>query len=410
MPKKILALLRFFPCLFLFGFFSFFHCTPIYHTTQFYYSSQQTFLPGNLAGPFTGTVVDQNFAPISNAVVIGVWDYIENDPIQTPNKTYRKKTTTSDKGIYSLAFTPPFSLSKIRLVRFTMTIYSNDKITYRSDLNYFPAQARADFYQTENIAQLQDIPKSFSHNQHLLFLGSAIQNLPQEAALRLSKLAQQELTAIETQKIKELISPQIDIPNTSQIPPEEPPPSIKSEIPNLEVLHTPLKNFFSKHSLSFGVIDFSKTKELPIRVNTKGWYQETTVPPSKEPMITHYKNMIGFKDSGSVDLSYQLTIQLWQPLDPKQTDLLLNSMKNYLGFKVAKSRNRRKVALPSPPSWFIKPLQPSLYLGLGLVKERDWVYLINCTKKLCPTHKKFKSLMISILKNLNDIPIQSNQP
>lgn len=153
-----------------------------------------TVVPGSLAGPFDGVVLDQGTSePIAGALVLASWAFESPRGLLSPYAGYSTSVVTEIDGTYRLPALPrsqshPSSL----LRRFTLVVYKAGYLGYRSDLRTDDRTPRHDFAQRGNTIRLDRFPQGESHARHLIFLGAG--SLLVRSAQAESKQAALELT------------------------------------------------------------------------------------------------------------------------------------------------------------------------------------------------------------------------
>lgn len=153
-----------------------------------------TVVPGSLAGPFDGAVLDQGTSePIAGALVLASWAFESPRGLLSPSASYSTSVVTEIDGTYRL---PPLPRSQGHpsslLRRFTLVVYKAGYLGYRSDLRTDDRTPRHDFAQRGNTIRLDRFPQGESHARHLVFLGAG--SLLQRSAQAEGKQAALELT------------------------------------------------------------------------------------------------------------------------------------------------------------------------------------------------------------------------
>ncbi len=153
-----------------------------------------TVVPGDLAGPFDGQVVDaQSGKPIEGAAVLGSWAFETGDGSLPGPATARSTLTQTDAdGRYRIGRLS--ELSDGRLQRFTLIVYKQGYVAWRSDRRFDDFSRRHDFAQSGNVAKLDLFGADLSHVRHLRFIGAGGPLLP-----RLAAELQQAGLEVETQ-------------------------------------------------------------------------------------------------------------------------------------------------------------------------------------------------------------------
>lgn len=129
--------------------------------------------PGNLLGPYDGTVLDADTErPIAGALVAASWAFERGIGVPGPIDAEEVVTQTGADGRYSIAMLGrlPAGLSA-RVRRFTLIVYQRGYQAWRSDRRFPGREARRDFSQRGNVVRLDRWQPTFSHAQHLLFMG-----------------------------------------------------------------------------------------------------------------------------------------------------------------------------------------------------------------------------------------------
>ncbi len=122
---------------------------------------------GDYCGKFEGTALDQNNAPVANAVVWATWTKTNG---QLPAGFEEKLTSTDANGKYVI---PKLKVCDHSVSDFVLYIYKKNHIAYRSDRLFPSFERRFDFYQRSNQAVMPGLNSGFSHKRHLEYLGSA---------------------------------------------------------------------------------------------------------------------------------------------------------------------------------------------------------------------------------------------
>jgi hypothetical protein len=146
-------------------------CGPVVANAPFS-ARPDTLEPGDLLGPFDGTVIDaETERPIAAATVFGSWGFERGIGLVGP-AGYREFTMeTSADGRYQIPRPPDVPTgSTMRLRRFTLIVYRRGYVAYRSDFK-FGGEQRHDFSQRANKARLVKWQPTLEHRRHLAFLG-----------------------------------------------------------------------------------------------------------------------------------------------------------------------------------------------------------------------------------------------
>jgi hypothetical protein len=154
-------------------------CGPMIENAPFS-ARPDTLRPGDLLGPFDGTVIDgESERPVAGAVVEGTWAFERGIGLQGPAAALEASTETSADGHFRL--TVPETLPRgqgLRLRRFTLVIYHRGHVAWRSDSTFPGGEPRHDFAQGGSRIRLDKWQPNMSHYRHLVFLGGgpAIRN------------------------------------------------------------------------------------------------------------------------------------------------------------------------------------------------------------------------------------------
>jgi hypothetical protein len=147
-------------------------CGPVVENAPFS-ARPDTLRPGDLLGPYDGLVVDgETDRPLAGAVVAGAWAFERGIGLQGPAAALEATSETGADGRYHLSI--PADLPRgagVRLRRFTLIVYRRGYVAWRSDSSFPTGEARHDFAQRANRVRLEKWQSSFSHYQHLVFLG-----------------------------------------------------------------------------------------------------------------------------------------------------------------------------------------------------------------------------------------------
>jgi hypothetical protein len=132
-----------------------------------------TLQPGDLLGPFDGTVIDaETERPIANATVVGTWAFERGIGLVGPAGHREFAVETSADGRYRIPRPDDVPTgSSMRLRRFTLIVYRRGYAAYRSDFKFGSGEQRHDFSQRANKVRLEKWLPSMEHRQHLSFLG-----------------------------------------------------------------------------------------------------------------------------------------------------------------------------------------------------------------------------------------------
>jgi len=147
-------------------------CGPLVENAPFS-ARPDTLRPGDLLGPFDGLVVDgETDRPLAGAVVEGSWAFERGIGLQGPAAALEVATETGADGRYRLNV--PADLPRgegVRLRRFTLIVYRQGYVAWRSDSRFPTGEPRHDFAQRANRVRLEKWQSSMSHYRHLVFLG-----------------------------------------------------------------------------------------------------------------------------------------------------------------------------------------------------------------------------------------------
>ena len=132
-----------------------------------------TLQPGDLLGPFDGTVIDaETERPIANATVVGTWAFERGTGLVGPAGFREFAVETSADGRYRIPRPDDLPTgASMRLRRFTLIVYRRGHVAYRSDFKFGTGEQRHDFSQRGNKARLEKWLPAMEHRQHLAFLG-----------------------------------------------------------------------------------------------------------------------------------------------------------------------------------------------------------------------------------------------
>jgi hypothetical protein len=157
-------------------------CGPIVERAPFSYRPD-TMAPGDLLGPFDGTVVDaESDRPVAGAVVTGSWAFERGVGLTGPAGTEEVVTETGADGRYHVPAVRALpSGPSMRVRRFTLIVYSKGYVGWRSDRRFPEGRVRRDFSQKGNRVRLEKWRDDYYHHRHLVFLGGgpAIRNAAQ---------------------------------------------------------------------------------------------------------------------------------------------------------------------------------------------------------------------------------------
>jgi len=147
-------------------------CGPVVENAPFAVGPD-TLQPGDLLGPFDGTVVDaETERPIAGATVSGSWAFERGLGLHGPASIREASVETNADGRYRLP--QPDDLptgASMRLRRFTLVVYRGGYVAYRSDFKFGSDEPRHDFSQHGNKVRLDKWQPLLEHRRHLAFLG-----------------------------------------------------------------------------------------------------------------------------------------------------------------------------------------------------------------------------------------------
>lgn len=126
---------------------------------------------GDLAGPFTGRVVDAaNQTPITGALVYASWSFERGHGLAVAAGAREAVVSTDATGTYRVPALakPP---AGARLTDFRLVIYKRGFVAYRSDRRFADFGPRRDFAQRDNLVELDRWRADYSHARHLRFVG-----------------------------------------------------------------------------------------------------------------------------------------------------------------------------------------------------------------------------------------------
>ena len=132
-----------------------------------------TLQPGDLLGPFDGTIVDaETERPIGSAAVSGSWAFERGIGLHGPAGTREFNLETSADGRYQIPRPDDLPTGgSMRLRRFTLIVYRRGYVAYRSDFKFGSDEVRHDFSQHANKVRLAKWLPTMEHRRHLAFLG-----------------------------------------------------------------------------------------------------------------------------------------------------------------------------------------------------------------------------------------------
>jgi len=173
----------------------------------------------DLRGPFEGQVVDADSErPLAGALVEASWAFEEGRGFPGPHGSYVVTTRTNPDGRYRVPSLPelPDGLSA-RVRRFTLLVYQQGFVGWRSDRRFPGGEARRDFTQWGNRVRLDKWQPTYAHAQHLVYLGggddikTATTWEREQAALELSGQKVVAATGVEMPAIAKRTAASLDI-------------------------------------------------------------------------------------------------------------------------------------------------------------------------------------------------------
>lgn len=147
-------------------------CGPIIENAPFS-ARPDTLRPGDLLGPYDGTVIDgEDERPIAGAVVAGTWAFERGIGLQGPAAALEVTSETGADGHFRIEAPEDLPRGRgLRLRRFTLVIYHRGHVAWRSDSIFPGGEPRRDFAQGGNRIRLEKWRPGLSHYRHLVFLG-----------------------------------------------------------------------------------------------------------------------------------------------------------------------------------------------------------------------------------------------
>jgi len=129
--------------------------------------------PAELLGPYDGKVIDSDTErPVAGAVVAASWAFERGVGVPGPAGAEEVVTQTGADGRYAIPVLErlPTGLSA-RVRHFTLIVYQRGYVAWRSDRRFPGRQPRRDFSQRGNVVRLERWQPTYTHAQHLLFMG-----------------------------------------------------------------------------------------------------------------------------------------------------------------------------------------------------------------------------------------------
>ena len=147
-------------------------CGPVVGNAPFS-ARPDTLEPGDLLGPFDGTVVDaETERPLAGATVVGSWGFERGIGLVAPAGFREFAMETSADGRYRIPRPDDVPTGgSMRLRRFTLIVYRRGYVAYRSDCKFGSGEPRHDFSQRANKVRLEKWLPTMEHRRHLAFLG-----------------------------------------------------------------------------------------------------------------------------------------------------------------------------------------------------------------------------------------------
>lgn len=135
---------------------------------------------GQLAGPFSGEVVDAaTRSPVTGALVYATWSFEAGTGFVIPAGSREFVGSTDSRGHYTVPAV--VAIAGARLVEFNILVYKRGFVAYRSDRRFHDLGLRMDFAQQNNQVVLERWRDDFSHIRHIRYVGggAAIAGLTQ---------------------------------------------------------------------------------------------------------------------------------------------------------------------------------------------------------------------------------------
>jgi hypothetical protein len=147
-------------------------CGPIVERAPFSYRPD-TLTPGDLLGPFDGTVVDaETDRPISGAVVAASWAFERGVGLTGPAEATEVVAETGADGRYRIPALRSLPTGpSMRVRRFTLIVYRRGYVGWRSDRRFPDGRIRRDFSQRSGQVRLEKWREGLFYHRHLVFLG-----------------------------------------------------------------------------------------------------------------------------------------------------------------------------------------------------------------------------------------------
>lgn len=125
---------------------------------------------GQLAGPFSGDVVDAaTRTPVVGAFVYATWSYEAGTGFVIPAGAREFAGATDSRGHYNVPAMP--HVPGARLVEFNLLVYKRGFVAYRSDRRFGDFGPRMDFAQQNNQVALERWRDDYSHIRHVRYVG-----------------------------------------------------------------------------------------------------------------------------------------------------------------------------------------------------------------------------------------------
>ncbi len=126
---------------------------------------------GELAGPFTGRVLDNTtHSAIAGALVYATWAFERGTGLTQPAGAREFVGSTDAGGNYKVPQLGSLPTGT-RVTDFALVVYKRGYVAYRSDRRFTDLGPRMDFAQRENQVLLERWRTELSHARHLRFVG-----------------------------------------------------------------------------------------------------------------------------------------------------------------------------------------------------------------------------------------------